>query len=232
MNVSLSPIHSSISFAGYFFLVSALLLWIGRLWSPPSQRMAVPSVQWRRVALASAVLVTLAIPINSLSAAAYLRGIMGDLSIISVLLLGAFVAGKLTGRDFVPQGARETLLNGIAIVAMIFYPLALGSTVFDPYQLGFRPVALLAVLVGVVLVLWRREPAAAVLVLLGLIAFNLRLLESTNLWDYLLDAWLVLFAWGWIAKRQFQRRSSPRPEKRSMSANSIVREPEPPPFQA
>lgn len=240
MSASLSQIQSLISFAGQFFLHSALILWIVRAWSPSSARTSRASLQLFRAALLGGILVALAVPVNGLSAAGYLRGLMGDLSITSVLLLGGYVARELTGRDWVPWmswvslGARKTLLYGIAIAATILYPLALGLTMFDPYQLGFQPVALLAVLFGLVLVLWRREPAAAVLVLLGLIAYNLQLLESTNLWDYLLDAWVALFAWGWIVKRQINRWSSARREKRFTSARNASPEAsqEPPPVQS
>jgi hypothetical protein len=58
---------------------------------------------------------------------------------------------------------------------------------------------------------WCFRPVAAVMLLLGVVAFDLNLLASTNIWDYLLDPALVLFAWGWglvLLMRRFRAPSS------------------------
>ena len=51
-----------------------------------------------------------------------------------------------------------------------------------------------------------RQPAAAILVLVAVIAFDLRLVESDNLWDYVLDGWITLYAWGWVVLWSLRRR--------------------------
>jgi len=72
------------------------------------------------------------------------------------------------------------------------YPLALGLTRWDPYAAGwgFSWLFFLTFLTtGVLLVLKNRF---GVVLVAAVLAYDLRLLESTNLWDYLVDPLWVL----------------------------------------
>ena len=63
--------------------------------------------------------------------AAYVRGIVGDLSVITLVLLwSSFI---LNERLALPLQVKLSL----ACIAVIFYPLALGFTMFDPYAWGY-----------------------------------------------------------------------------------------------
>ena len=75
------------------------------------------------------------------------------------------------------------------------YPMTLGLSRVDPYELGYRPRALLALVAALVILWWWRRRGAAVVLAAGVGAFNFRVLESVNLWDYLLDPVLVVVAW-------------------------------------
>ena len=71
----------------------------------------------------------------------------------------------------------------------------------------------MVVLALATIICWRYRPGAALVILFGVLAFDLGLLTSTNLWDYLLDLPLVLFAWGWALaislRRPLRRLRSP-----------------------
>lgn len=121
----------------------------------------------------------------------YLRGIGGSLSVTSLFLLAAgVVAPKALDRREV-----RILSSFVLAGALILYPMALGLTRVDPYALGYpdRVRSLLLGLAPALLLAWLRGsllvPLASALALAG---FRLEVLESTNLWDYLFDPWLVL----------------------------------------
>ena len=83
----------------------------------------------------------------------------------------------------------------VATGGLFLYPMALGLGPFDPYTLGFASTGLLAVLaLFASLAWWRRYHVCLGAIVLAVLAYRLDLLESSNLWDYLLDPWLVLYA--------------------------------------
>ena len=75
----------------------------------------------------------------------------------------------------------------IAMTALL-YPFALGLTMFDRYGLGYSNPWLLAVLLIISLFLWLRKfYFLALIITAAVVAWSLQLLESRNLWDYLID---------------------------------------------
>ena len=71
----------------------------------------------------------------------------------------------------------------------------------DPYRWGYGSYVLLGVLLVLTLLCWLREANRVVLVvLLAMTAYLLGLGESTNLWDYLVDPLILLFASAWLVK--------------------------------
>ena len=73
------------------------------------------------------------------------------------------------------------------------YPLALGLGNFDPYSLGWSFTVLFPVVaLTTVILIWKRN-RFGLLLLLSILAYDLRLLESPNFWDYLVDPlfWLI-----------------------------------------
>lgn len=131
------------------------------------------------------------IPANDgASLAMALRGLWGDPSVTSVQLLFLVLAGR-TPTAFT-TGWRAPAV--IAIIAALFYPLALGATDFDPYRLGYAPVLLLLPLAITAAVLWHRGQSIWLwLLAIDLLVWALGLPESPNLWDTLLDPLLAFF---------------------------------------
>ena len=120
--------------------------------------------------------------------AAYVRGVMGDLSIVSLLLLWSSVL----------PSAKKTPLAfkvSIAIVAVVFYPLALGFGMLDPYAWGYGSIGLLIAAILIAIVCGLAGWIKGVWVLsFAIIAWAAHWHESANLWDYLLDPFLALWA--------------------------------------
>jgi hypothetical protein len=93
-----------------------------------------------------------------------------------------------------PFGFRLT----IAIVAIAFYPFALGLGMIDPYAWGYGSIPFF---IGVIvfatvcgLVNWNK---GVWIFAIAIIAWVAHWHESTNLWDYLLDPFLAF--WGMSA---------------------------------
>ncbi|MCK9283636.1 MAG: hypothetical protein M0P39_05070 [Rhodocyclaceae bacterium] len=143
----------------------------------------------RRHWIAAAVGLLALLPIDGLSAAMALRALWGDPSVTSLQLLALALLGRAPTaftRDW--RGPA-----GIAAIAAVFYPLALGLSDFDPYRLGYQPGLLLAALALPALFLcWRGNPLWLWLLSIDLAAWAGGLLESPNLWDTLLDPLLAV----------------------------------------
>ncbi|MFH2133576.1 MAG: hypothetical protein ABII81_00140 [Pseudomonadota bacterium] len=150
----------------------------------------------RRMLLVGLGYVVVMFPIAGWSLTIWLRGMVGDLSITSMLLLSAAVYARLLKVE--PKwDARErsALLGFLAVLALLLYPFALGLGSLDPYRSGYGGVAMLLMLALLALWLMRRGFYLLPLVFaLAATGWSFNLLESTNLWDYLIDAPLAIYA--------------------------------------
>lgn len=160
------------------------------------------------VAVAAAGL-GLAVRVGGIPLAGYARGAAGDLSITTLALLVAALSAMLTGRAVLERAEWRGLCGLAAAAGVVGYPLTLGLTRLDPYELGYRPRALVVVLAGLVVAWWWRRRGAALVLAAGVGAFNLGLLESTNLWDYVLDLPLAVCSVGIVAARVITWRRAP-----------------------
>lgn len=123
---------------------------------------------------------------------AYVRGISADMSMTSVALAGLFIGQRMLGWKVQPQRERVALYGVVAAVALFLYPLALGWSDWDAYRPGWGSWGMWAALLAVSLLCWVRGLRLLPwLIGLGLLAWSLDLMESANLWDYLLDPWLA-----------------------------------------
>lgn len=143
-----------------------------------------------------------------LPALAYVRGVSSDLSITLVALacLG-FWEGIFKGPAARSRNLEKTLVFVVAAGAGLFlYPLALGLGDWDPYRLGWGTPALWLVLLMIaVLARIGKFRLLPLLLALALLAWAAGLLESTNLWDYLLDPWLFVLSVAYCIRTGFMR---------------------------
>lgn len=143
--------------------------------------------------LLAAIFFAALLPIGGLPLAGYLRGAIGDLSITSLLLLCAALLHSLSGWPTPPD--RNKLLLLIVFTAAVLYPLALGWGNFDPYRLGYGNYWFLACLLGLALLaVLRGLPTIAFAIALAVLAWSAGWYESNNLWDYLLDPLVAVYA--------------------------------------
>lgn len=159
----------------------------------------------KRAAVLGAALVLLSVPLWGLSGAGFVRGITGDLSIPAVLLLVLALLRSLSGREPLEAANRHRMLGAVAIAAVLFYPLALGFSAFDPYRLGYGNLWFMAVLLG--FAIWsglRYSTFLAVCIALAVAAWSAGWYESPNLWDYLLDPWLAIYALAALVKHRWR----------------------------
>jgi hypothetical protein len=93
-----------------------------------------------------------------------------------------------------------SLLAGAAL-----YPMAMGVGAFDPYGAGWHFSWLFFLLFSITLILLFLKNRFSVVLLATILAYNLHLLESSNLWDYLVDPILVLVAFAVLIVQAFTR---------------------------
>lgn len=151
----------------------------------------------QKAGLALVIFMVLALPIGGLSALEFVRGVSGDLSITTLLLLLAwFPNGRQTAR----QKYRVLLL--VAAGAIALYPFALGVGMLDSYRLGFGNAWFLAGLLLVAMLAWVRQcHVVAAGIALAVLAWSVGWYESNNLWDYLLDPWVSIYAMAALIKQ-------------------------------
>jgi hypothetical protein len=163
--------------------------------------------QRSRLGLVCGVALAVLISFGGLPLAAYVRALTGDLSITTQLLLALALQRRLNGgAASSPCGVvaacgnernHHALLGFIFIAALLLYPMALGYGMLDPYRLGYGNLQFLVALLAVALLAWWRQlPALTLAITLAVLAWALGWMESTNLWDTLLDPWLAMYATG------------------------------------
>jgi hypothetical protein len=122
--------------------------------------------------------------------AAYVRAITGDLSIVSLLLLwGALLPTT--------QGTPMAFKYALALTGLSFYPFALGFGILDPYAWGYGSIPFfIAILLSALLCAVFNWLKGVWIIAFAILAWAVHWHESSNLWDYLLDPFLV--PWGWF----------------------------------
>lgn len=160
----------------------------------------------RRVVFLIAFALTF-VPVKGLAVAGYLRGVTGDLSVTTMVLLVAASISRLFDADMYDSRSFFVLMLLVLGGGIFLYPLALGLTYFDPYSLGYGSRTLVALLFLLSLVAWYFELYLIVVCFtLAASAYMIGIYESRNLWDYLIDPLITFYAVFWLAAHEFKRR--------------------------
>jgi hypothetical protein len=144
------------------------------------------------LALASSAMVIL--PIGGLSVGRWLVSLYPNPSIPLTALLFSWVLKNAFQLNLLDMRAIQTCRGFSLLAGVVLYPMALGVSGFDPYGAGWHFSWLFIILFSITLLLLFLKNRFSVVLLATILAFNLHLLESNNLWDYLLDPILVLVA--------------------------------------
>jgi hypothetical protein len=191
--------------AGVASALAASLLWL-----PWTKRLANRYRAW----VTAAVFVIALIPFNGFPLAAFVRGATGDLSITTLALLWCallrpwYVCGAADSRH------RLALLALIALAAVTLYPMALGFGGFDPYRLGYGNGLFVAMLMLAALAAWFWKNYLIVLcIALATLAWATGWYESGNLWDYLLDPFVSIYALAAIMSHAMKTLVKPRRDR-------------------
>lgn len=176
---------------------AVILLWIGQ------KLLGIQAPFAIRILLLLALVNILFWPLGmgmELPLSAYVRGVTGDLSIVTLLLLWTSI---------LPNAKRVPLpfIVGLILVAIPFYPMALGLGMIDPYAWGYGSIALVGVVIVAAFICGLVNWIKGVWILsFALVAWSFHWHESGNLWDYVLDPLLVIWAVCAIVYRLQQRR--------------------------
>jgi len=174
------------SFLTYYIVLAILLQWVSR--SFVNRRMANSLTLF-------APLLILIIPFSGLPVAYYLRGATGDLSVITVMLLSAALARTFYNIEILNKKTAGYFYLAIFIIGALFYITSLGYGQFDPYGLTYESLVIpFTLLASLVLLAWKKQYGLAMLLLVPMIAYETGLLESNNIWDYILDPFLWVYA--------------------------------------
>ena len=149
--------------------------------------------QPRLAVLLGVVFVLSLIPFGTMPIAAYVRGVSGDLSITTLVLLWCALLRPWCSST--KCNNRFALLILIALTALALYPMALGIGAYDPYRLGYGDPLFIAALLLLALLAWlRRFSIIALCIAFATLAWVVGWYESDNLWDYLLDPFVSIYA--------------------------------------
>lgn len=151
------------------------------------------------------------IPVDGLSVAEFVRGMLGDLS-FSTLLLLAIAYGRILSARLHRNEIRHDIdgslpvLSVIALAALTLYPFALGIGMTDPYRLGYGDMGFLGGLLLAALLAWAlRYSLITLIISLAVLGWSAGWYESNNLWDYLLDPWVAIYALVALIKKSVLR---------------------------
>ncbi|MEP7031548.1 MAG: hypothetical protein ABI830_11495 [Pseudolabrys sp.] len=174
------------------------------------------TLSWRwgyRLSLACGLIaaVLALIPFGPASAATAFLGIFGPLSAATLVLLAKGLYA-LSIKQEAQRWPSSAMLICLAVIGMAFYPLTFGLTDFDPYEFGYRGVAVPALMLLLVFIGWRMRAADILFwVALAALLYTFGAYDSRNLWDYLIVPFDPIYAIGAMAFRFLRpaRRSAP-----------------------
>lgn len=183
-------LYSALGFAALLFLLL------------PSKRLP-PVYRW---ALAVLLLALTQLPIDAVTLAGHWQASVGELSVVTTLLLLTLAWRRLRARrPLLPAGTRRPLV-WLGMFALVFYPISMGAANIDPYRAGFSSMVLTVAVLLLSLWAWSRGKLAVVVALsLATLAYAFAVLPSDNYWDYLFDPVLAVFGLNLAIRRVSQR---------------------------
>ena len=161
------------------------------------------------LALLGASLFLVAVPLGSgLSVVGVILGITPGFSIPLIGVLVSEAQRRLGGSALLRESEAPWLWGFGVVGGLLLYPSALGGLAWDAYAMGWGGPVLfvsLGLLAAGLLAVGNRF---GWILLLAIVAWHLRLMESTNYWDYLIDPVYVVLALPLGVRAGLRRRRS------------------------
>jgi hypothetical protein len=161
------------------------------------------------LALLGASLLLVAVPLGSgLSVVRIILGITPGFSIPLMAVLVSETQRRLGGSAFLRESEAPWLWGFGVVGGLLLYPSALGGLPWDTYAMGWGdPVLFVSIglLAAGLLAVGNRY---GWILLLAIVAWHLRLMESINYWDYLIDPVYVVLALPLGLRASLRRRRS------------------------
>lgn len=193
--------NAVISYIFHGFMLLSLLLWFLQI-----QR-------WRKfwpvAYLLSALLIVL--PINGVLIIEYSRGFLSDLSVTTLM----FVFISLTNRlSKVRLAVNKSFYLFVFALGIFLYPASMGLTIIDPFVFGYSSnsgylVFVLGLALIAIAAIFMGQLQIWACIILSLIAYNLKIYEAQNIWNYLIDPisfiYCVIALMVYTIKYAFQR---------------------------
>jgi hypothetical protein len=210
----------------------AFILLIGRVWTAKALRFDLPPG-----GVASGLLIIGALSMlefQDSDLAGWLLAWSGTLSVGTLMILAL---GILPGMEIpVPISRLERAIAHLFWLGLgiVLFPTALGWGSYDFYVLGYgQELGWVALLLS--LLFWAvKQRLLAIYLVLSVLTWRLQLGESPNLWDYLLDPWIMIGSAFWLILQLFPKRpvvvSQEGPEQDQPGGDDLgqqVVEPEP-----
>lgn len=160
------------------------------------------ATRWKtsfRVLLAAVIFALSLLPYQGLMVAQYVRGLVGDLSITTLcLLVWGLVCFLMAYHPAENIRQQKPVYGFLAVAGFCLYPSSLGLLDVDLYALGYTPRYLGLILLALALYSsWKKYYLALILLCAGVFAYGLGFLPTLNLWNYLIDPLVFLYAVGW-----------------------------------
>jgi hypothetical protein len=162
------------------------------------------------LAIGSGVIV--AMPIGGLPMGRWLMSVNANFSILLMAIMFNMAWENASG---IRLFDRRTLMASwiFALIAgIMLYPMALGFGGFDPYELGWGFSWLFLLLMALTILLLLRKNRFGIVMVACIVGYDFQLLESPNLWDYLIDPVYVLISCAaltrWLIRGLQHRRNS------------------------
>jgi 4-amino-4-deoxy-L-arabinose transferase-like glycosyltransferase len=178
--------HDARVYAFAMFSACVALTWLASvaLWRRPA---ADSGWTWRRAWLPVVASALVFVPIHGLPLGRWVAGFNANFSIPLTIWMMLAATGRITGRRITGRRTTGGFVAFGAAAGLLLYPMSLGLTVFDPYSLGWSPAVLGLIVVAPCAVLVAKRNSFAIWLIVAMLAYDLRLLESPNAWDYVVD---------------------------------------------
>jgi hypothetical protein len=138
----------------------------------------------------------LSVPIDRIAVARWVAAVSASFSVPLTGLLAIAAWERAFARPLFARRDWDATWAFGAVGGLALYPLALGVGSIDPYEWGWYSSPLFAVAGALTAWLIWTGNRFGILLLATVVAYHLRLFESSNYWDYLIDPiyWLTSLA--------------------------------------